>query len=698
MTKRETLHVRGPNLPPDSARRLQARLSVPANRAAAALAGTTRRYWPAAGVDSDLFRRYLPDRDRLLAMARLAADRRIQFWHPWHMELTHEPLRRGRRLDWVHSPTGDVEWACSLLRFTHVLDLAAGHCASGDARLLSAFLAELRGFARARRRPHELWGNTLNAALRLQNLVAAYDLLRDRAPLPDWAHVAVGEQIVGETEFLHENLGRKEGNWEFAIATAVLLGIDYFHGALDLEDCRPRAEQRLATILATEVLPGGVFIEQAPMYHGEVILHLLHHLVFLQRNGLPVDPRLTDTVAAMTARLVDKADPQGLIPPIGDSDRHPVAYVLDYAREVLGRPLVDDALVARPAGDDTLLVPFADTSRAVVRRWRDDGAQHWLLFDASGKPPRRRDWHSHADDLQFLLHTTDGPLVTDPGRFTYAGAFRATWPLIGVPIYEQGRARVLYQLFFRHRRDLNARDWRRHFTGSPAHNVLTPGRGDFPGYRDKQVPCPRVSLDLAVRRDDMVCLDATLEAPRTAGSDWPAYRHRRTILSPDPDRWLIVDRVGADADADWTGRLHLGAAVRATADGATFAAELGAARHAIAVTCSLPDRLRADLVDDWVSEVYNRKVPAPTIRCRIATAHDFALATTILCGQAGPGATLIATDPDVVLTLAAPAGTWWWRLAATAAPGRWAWGDVAARVAWVLVDEDGEVTRRGEIA
>lgn len=677
---------------------LRACLTVPASHAAVALASTTRRYWPSTGVDSALFQCRFPDRDRLLAMARLAADRQIQFWHPWHMELTHHPVKRNRRLGWVNTPTGDIEWTCSLLRFTHMLDLAAGHGLDADWRLRRAFLDDLRSFARARRRPHEIWQNLLNAALRVQNLLSAYDLLRDSTTLPEWVHLTVAEQVVDEVAFLHENIGRKEGNWEFAIVTAVLLGVDYFHGALDLEPFRARAESRLATILKTEVLPGGVFIEQAPMYHGEVILHLLHHLVFLQRNDLAVVAGMAETIEAMTARLVEKADPEGRIPPIGDSDRHPVDYLVDYAREVLGKPIVGSALIPQPAGGNTLLTTFSDTSRTVVRRWRDDGSQHWFLFDGSGKPPRRRDWHSHADDLQFLLHTSDGPLVTDPGRFTYAGGFRATWPLLGTPIYERGRARFLYRLFFRHRRHLNDRDWRHYFTGSAAHNVLVPGRGDFPGYRDKQAPSPRVRLDSADVVDEMVCLAGNLESPRTSASDWPAFRHWRTILSPDPDRWLIVDSVSADADADWTGRLHLGAGVNATTSGMDFQVARGPAHHVISVTSSIPERSRTEIIDDWVSEVYNHKVLAPTIRTRIASARDFAVVTSILCHQSGPGATLLATTPAIVLSLAVSTGTWWWRLAPTADPDRWAWGDVAARIAWVLADGSDNILRQGEIA
>src|SRR5262249_32530804 len=153
----------------------------------------SHRYWPDGGVDSDAFRARFPDRELLIEMARLASMGRIQFWHPWHMERTPAPERIGRKIVWSATPNGDREWPHAPAGGSHLVALAAGHVLTGSPELLAAWVSHVSQLARSRDRglhsrwagflrPYEseLWGNRLDAALRLLNLIRSYDLVRER--------------------------------------------------------------------------------------------------------------------------------------------------------------------------------------------------------------------------------------------------------------------------------------------------------------------------------------------------------------------------------------------------------------------------------------------------------------------------------------------------------------------------------------
>ena len=599
------------------------------------------RYWPAGGTASDLFGDRFPDPGRLMAMADLAARGRIRFWHPWHMEQTHRTETLVHPGEWQCARNGDPEWLDSLARFTHLFDLAAAFALSGRRRYLRALSRQLDSFSSARGGGHPHWRDPLNAALRVVNLIKAFDLLRDLAVDDGTCSIMVGE-ILTDCRFLHASLGERSGNWEVAISTALLIAAHYLSGVLDTRECTRSAGERLAWVLDRDIRPDGVQIEEVPLYHGEVMLFLFDYLTILRSNGLTVETSLVAVLQRMRAAIEGLADPQGLIPPIGDSDRFPVAYLSGIADRLL--PGDGHRGPPRPATDrPARMQVFADTGWVVVNWERAGAGGGYLLFDCSGKPVPDNAWHSHADDLNFIYHTTDGPLITDPGRFTYARQFRPCLPLSNVPCGEWGWRKRLNALLRPRFRELNARDWRAYFRSTLAHNTVSCDREDQPGYTRHREPGRRVRLRRSELRGRRLILEAELDtgagssksplppAPLPAG-----YQQRRGLYGWLPEILVIVDRLQADRPRDWTNSLHFPPVAALTRGRCGTRVRVADNDFLVAMINDHREAADSQLQDDWVSEVYNRKQPAKSCRSRVEACASVAFISVILDNPGKP--------------------------------------------------------------
>lgn len=600
-----------------------------------------RRYWPAGDVDSAAFRARFPDRKKLLKMAGLASRRRIVFWHPWHMELTHTAYRLPRQIDWFIPPNGDHEWIDSLVRFTHMLDLAAAHRITGKTRYLQAFEHYLASFSKSRRLAGRHWEYPLNAAIRVTNLIRAYDLLSRAPDLSGPTHLAVVANLASDIRFMSASLDKARGNGAFFMTTALLTAAEYLGDILDTSGWYDRATTRLFEILDSEVQADGIEVEQVPMYHGQVMLVLLEYLAVLQANDRPVSEKLRSTVDIMLTALCRLVDPQGYIPPIGDSDRFTLSYLTNFYSAVTG----DTAGCAKlPGGaadqasrkaSGCHLTTLNDAGWNIVRWDYSRDRQGYLFFDCSGRPADGKNYHSHADDLQFLLHTSDGPVFTDPGRFTYCREFKAYFPFTRKRIYPEGRLRRVYSRLFPGFMRLASRDWRKHFQHTLSHNTVSvdgkiqPHYGAGPDARYPLVYQGPLSCGrLVLMRGEFYTRDmhkADQEGKRSGD-----YRHQRFVVGYLPDMWVIVDRLESDEARDWTSSYHLGARCRAQpADGGLRISD-GNHMHMMRFIANGHAAPSVAIEDDWVSPVYNRLQRSKTVRARIPGVPAVLIATVML--------------------------------------------------------------------
>ena len=614
--------------------------------------GRKKGYWPDGGVESDLFNARFPDTRLLIHMAKLAAGRRIQFWHPWHMEQTHRSYRLQKSIDWFIAPNGDHEWIESLVRFNHMIDLAAAYGFTNKQKYLRSFEEYLFSFSRCRKQPGRHWKYRLNPAIRIINLIRAYDLIARTDLLSLQAHLAVYENIIEDIEFLAQSLGKTVGNGEFFITTSLLIASEYLKDFFETGHWQQQAEERLLQILDSELQADGIEVEQAPMYHGEVLLTLLDYCVIQRTNALPIQEPLAKSISVMLDAVVDLADPCGRIPPIGDSDRFEVSYLEHFYRAVFEPPVDDRSQREKnstPSSGTTRqcrMTLFRETGWVIVRWNYPDGIEAYLLFDCSGKPRPLRGNHSHADDLQFLLHTSNGPVLTDPGRFTYCREFEAYIPFTRRRIHPDGKFGPIYSLLFPRFIELKSRDWRRYFQQTLSHNTISQDGRNQPGYDRKNGAGSRTTLLDHRSVGPMVFLEGHLDTG--SSSDDPEqspaartghdYRHRRTFVGYLPHLWIIVDQIDSDSAHEWFSSYHLGEQVEIATPkegqggdpgSSAITMKAGVETHDLRFSGSKNMNLDLTIEQDWVSPVYNEKHPSRTVRVKFGGIAEGTLISVI---------------------------------------------------------------------
>ena len=602
----------------------------------------TRCYWPAGNVHSKVFLARFPDQKMLIKMASLAAKRRIKYWHPWHMELTHSVYGFGKQIDWFTPPNGDHEWIDSLVRFTHMLDLAAAYRLTNKAKFLQSFEAYLASFSEVRDHPGRHWKYRLNAAIRVTNLIHAYDLVASADTLSVDTHLAVHENLLTDIRFLSASLDDAAGNGAFFITTALLTAAEYLGDFFDVDAWATPASERLSEIIESELQPDGIEVEQVPMYHGQVILALLDYFVALNANDKPVSDKLKKTVTRMLDALCGLCDPQGYIPPIGDSDRFPISYLIRFHNAVLGASYGCDTeqsvepVLTSSAPAYCRLKTYEDTGWIVARWDYCRGRQGYLLFDCSGKPKAGQSYHSHADDLQFLLHTSGGPVFTDPGRFTYCSEFKAFFPFTRRRIFPSGRFRLLYSLVFPGFMGLSKRNWREYFQRTLSHNTVSMDGVNQPRYSSHLEAGSQVILRNSLSIGPLVLMEGHFDSRSSANSfglpeSSPAlgYQHQRTLIGYLPNLWIVVDQVKSEQEHSWISSYHLDTGCEVSAEHGHLVLEAGGEVHHMYFMVPPATEYDVAIKRDWVSRIYNKKQPSKTVRATIHSSSEAELVTVI---------------------------------------------------------------------
>lgn len=589
------------------------------------IAGLSRRYWPSDGVNSKVFQARFPDAKRLVRMGRRTVRRRIRFWHPWHMEQTHSEYVLSREIDWFTPPNGDHEWIESLVRFDHMIDLAAAYGLTGQQRYIESFAYYLRSFSESRAMPGRHWQYKLNPAIRIINIIRAYDLLARALATDDPVHFMVYECVLRDVDFLRTHIGDATGNGAFFVTSALLIAAIYLEEIFNTDTWRILVNQRLFEILRSEILDDGFEAEQVPMYHGEVLLTLLDYCVALTSNGYLIDHRLQAVLQKMLTAIGKVTDPQGMIPPIGDSDRFDANYLYRFYNSVMNErsSLEQHWSQAEPGfadpGAEFHVQKMSATGWTVVRWNRDQGRRGYLLFDCSGKPRPGYGSHSHADDLQFLLHDSRGPVFTDPGRFTYCTEFKAFFPGTRRRINPTGKFRGVYKVLFPDLMALTQRNWKEYFKSTLSHNTVSCDGRSQPGYDHRRAVGGVVRLERQVSCGPLLYLEGFLECAETTTDSAASmqYSHRRSLIGFSPDLWVVLDRVEGGRKHQWVSSFHadIGSKISSLPDFQIIKVH-GSTHQFFGVSGLDECGGTVSIENDWISPTYNLKVPAKTIRVR----------------------------------------------------------------------------------
>jgi len=592
------------------------------------------RFFGGAGYRemSTLLDREVPGaRERLIASADAALEGRLDL-------LGYEGLRFGDPVDWHRDPTtalraplahwsrldpldpkvvGDTKVVWELNRHQWLVRLAQAYRLTADERYARSVAGRLTHWMADNPPGTGInWTSSLEAALRLMSWCWLLALLEGSAALtPDLVR-AVRGAIVAHATHVERYL-----SYYFSPNTHLTgeaLGLLYA-GVLTPEmpqalRWRETGIRILADELSRQVLPDGVYFEQATCYQRYTVEIYLHLLLLGRRNGLALPGTIRGGLERMLDFLLAIRWPNGSMPQIGDADSGrllPLAPragddfrdLFSTAAALFGRP--DYAWAAGGLAPETLwllgaggaaafseLAPerpsgppsrrFADGGYAVMRS--DWGSRaHQLIFDTGPLGCPMSGAHGHADLLSIQCAAFGEPCLVDPGTFSYADS-----------------------------------RWRDHFRGTVAHSTVT-----LDGESQAVPTAPFRWLRRPAARLQHWQSDATYDFADAFHDGYARLKdpvvHRRRVLFVKPRYWILVDDLHGAAEHMVAVRFQLGP-MPVTVDAAQWARAGSPEGPGLLIRSFSASPLKCEVhegelapMQGWVSLAYGRRCPAPML-------------------------------------------------------------------------------------
>jgi glycosyltransferase involved in cell wall biosynthesis len=551
------------------------------------------------------------------------------------------PLDFWADIDLAGAAVGNLRAVWELNRHQHLLDLARAHCLTGDRRYADEIVAQLRSWLA--QNPYLLgpnWTSALEVALRAITWLWVHSLLLSSEALSP----RVNAQIVAALRQAGERIAHHL-SYTYSPNTHLLgeaLGLLYLGAMLpELSEARrwlALGRRLLIQEARRQFLSDGFHFEHATWYHRFATDMYLHALLLCERAGQPLPGSTVARVQKMLECLAALGARDGAVISMGDEDGGqllPLAHL--PSRDFRDTMALGAAVFARSdlkpegsepaeavlwllgaqalAGYDRLAtgaprvasVTLPALGLAIMR----SGGGPRLAFDC-GQCADGESAHNHADALSLQMCSAKGPMLVDPGTYTYSGPRR----------------------------------WRHFFRGTSAHNtLLIDGRGQaLPngpfawqavGSIRRGQSCSNPGFDFAEGGYRHHC--------RAGG-----VRHTRRVLHVKPDYWVVCDIVTGHGEHELEWWFHfppcdaalddIGRCVAETPGGPLIIVPLAASAEARMVKGS------TDPIQGWVSEAFERKAEAPAL-CYSLRAHLPAAAAALIAPGADPTvATLTALE------------------------------------------------------
>jgi len=362
----------------------------------------------------------------------------------------------GKDFSWRDFPSrgNDVIYVWELSTLQHLTGLAQAYRLTGNKEYLNTIVRHLSSWMAENPIDNSVnWEAAMEESLRLYSLVwvngilSGHDGARELSPL-------LTKAVYGHARAVSERLDKPRKKNNHGILAA--MGLYFF--AVSYPEFRQSpawkdyAERRILDELELQYTTAGVHKEYAPAYHKLLLAAYLQYLVTKRKLNEPVPEAILARIKAQLYYLRDVADPTGKVFLIGDSDDH---YFLRLAETDfsdveptlhLGALLFSLPQLSRPSraaewdakwilGDPLYKKLASSLGAAIPSRPGDDRRLHvyWeegyfridsedlLLFGdfsrLGGEPHFAG--HNHADISSFLLWDKHGPIVIDPGTYTY---------------------------------------------------------------------------------------------------------------------------------------------------------------------------------------------------------------------------------------------------------------------------------------
>jgi hypothetical protein len=479
--------------------------------------------------------------------------RKLNFGDPvdWHLDPVsghRSPLVHWSRLNPLDfGLVGDSKVVWELNRHQWLVQLGQAYRLTGDERYGEMFSSSVQEWMKTNHPGMGInWASSLEVAFRLISWCWTLFLFQGSKALSQELFVKMMGGIWSHASHVEKYL-----SYYFSPNTHLTgeaLGLFYagvlFPELKQSEHWRAVGTRILVEQINRQVLPDGVYFEQATCYQRYTVEIYLHFLILAERNGVAVPAAVRERVQRMLDFLLEVRHPDGSMPLIGDADGGwtlPLAFrkhddlrgIFSTAAALWGRP--GDAWAAGGLAPETLwllgpesvkafeaLHPappatspsriFADGGYAVMRSgWEADA--HQMIFDVGPLGCPVSGGHGHADLLSIQCAAFGEPLLVDPGMYCYT----------------------------------SAPEWRNFFRSTAAHStVIVDGTEQAvptgPFQWEKR---PQARLNRWISTEKFDFADATHDAYLSLPD--PVI-HRRRVLFVKPRYWIVLDDLEGAAE------------------------------------------------------------------------------------------------------------------------------------------------------
>lgn len=345
----------------------------------------------------------------------------------------------------VQNNVADIKVPWEYGRMQRLLPLAAAYRRTNDVRYLDAFRGLVMGFREASPLAVGVqWACTMEVGIRIFNVLAAYELLREQIASLDELHVVVAELALCHAEHIWANLETSARLQENNHYIADLLGLAAVAACYPLTRKASAwgtyAKKELVRCARKQVLADGCCFERSTRYTRLVGEMLFYAGKALSATDFALPGCFWERLAVLGTFLESVTDERGNSPQVGDNDsgRVLVLNIEGYNDlRLVGR------LVARERGilcrDAPVL--FAEEALLYGASMRVEKLDSWSdglrTFPAAGMAfARRGRWslgffaidgfrdeaepgHTHNDKLSVTLGIDGLAFLVDPGSGTY---------------------------------------------------------------------------------------------------------------------------------------------------------------------------------------------------------------------------------------------------------------------------------------
>ncbi|QFY07650.1 DNRLRE domain-containing protein [Nonomuraea phyllanthi] len=326
--------------------------------------------------------------------------------------------------DWKLPAGADKEYLYQLPRFSFAGPLALEYQKTGDERHARTLIDLMTDFIENADTYDDDQGagsypGNLHAARRLQNWIAAYEILRRSPSLTPEANTAILKTMNRAGLYLQVNVNGTPNKMQ-SQKIMLLHAAVYFPEFRAAPAWRADAAGFLSAQLDDSTYADGGYRESTDAYLRGYLRQYVDAVAFMRRNGIPFTA--TAKLRQLGRFLMDQSYPSGYGPAYGDSDSLDLRSTLRELGELLDDPELVHVGTSGKSGEKPAhtSVLYPDTRVAISR-------SGWTADDSHLRLNADRGNHSHPDELAITAYAYGRPLLPDMGTFTYSEDPRAEW-------------------------------------------------------------------------------------------------------------------------------------------------------------------------------------------------------------------------------------------------------------------------------